>query len=409
MGYVKDLKLAQEAAGFHYLGAEEACPGCIANECLAARVADAATPGDCDFCGAMNTTTVALHDLFALMATSIRHEYEPSSTSDQVPVGSDRDLEMPTLDGAKLLDQLGNPLGHERLAEVFAESFEEVVDAEHWTGTLDERLVWGWQHFADELRSRTRFVFWRTPRSGGAGPVDIEPADMLDELEQVIRTAGLIIPFPKGQACFRGRKHAPHKVLATPQQLGPPPAHDAVSMRMSPPGIPMFYGATNEATALAELRGVAGEVATVGEWITVRDCHIVDFVRLPTIPSIFCHEEVPRRPYLRFVQRFVEEITRPVLAHDHPSIDYVPTQAVADYIRHCVKTDLGGPIDGVLYPSAMHAAGSNIAFFVSPEDLAGRSPLLALVELPKRHVAKGMTTTWKESALPEDSGSSALN
>ena len=100
MGYLKGLKDDQETVGFDYWGGEEACPACIADECLMAQVAEAATPGDCDFCGTTGTTTLSLHDLFVLMGTSIRREYEPVSSSDQIPFGSDWDFDVPTLDGA---------------------------------------------------------------------------------------------------------------------------------------------------------------------------------------------------------------------------------------------------------------------------------------------------------------------
>ena len=275
------------------------------------------------------------------------------------------------------------------------------MSVDYWAGRLDERLVWGWQRFADELRTRTRFVFWRAPSTSVAGSAEYEPADMLDALEQVIRRAGLILPFPARQRCYRGRKHDPEKVLSTAKKLGPPPAQNAVSMRMSPPGIAMFYGATDEATALAELRGIEGEVATVGEWVTAKESHIIDFCRLSQVPSIFCDEDAERRPYLRFVRRFVQEITRPVLAHDKPAIDYVPTQVVAEFIRHCIKTETGEPIEGVRYPSAMHQSGANIAFFVTASNLAGPEPLLKLIG-SKRYSATGMKTTWQESDAPAE-------
>lgn len=118
MGYLKGLKYDQEVAGFDYWGGEEACPACIADECLMVRVAE-----------------------------------------DQIPFGSDWDFEVPTVDGAELLNELGDPLRHERLAEVFAASFEDVVSVDyslaaigqpdarlssgHATRSPRRRYVWG--------------------------------------------------------------------------------------------------------------------------------------------------------------------------------------------------------------------------------------------------------------------------
>jgi hypothetical protein len=165
---------------------------------------------------------------------------------------------------------------------------------------------------------------------------------------------------------------------------------------MSPPGIAFFYAAFDEATALAELRGLDGEFATVAQWVTCRPTYIVDFARLPQVPSIFNRERAYLRPPIRFLHSFVREISKPVRAHDDPSVDYVPTQVVAEYIRHCIRSCGGEPVEGIMYPSAVRPGGTNLVFFPPPPEAAGESdPLVVMCGSPRRFEAVRTSTEWR--------------
>ena len=48
---------------------------------------------------------------------------------------------------------------------------------------------------------------------------------------------------------------------------------------------------------------------------------------------------------LKFLQSFAAEISRPIQAHEEP-LEYIPTQAVAEYLAGELK------LDGIIYPSA---------------------------------------------------------
>jgi hypothetical protein len=167
---------------------------------------------------------------------------------------------------------------------------------------------------------------------------------------------------------------------------------------MSPPGIAFFYAAADEKTALAELRGLDGEIATVAQWVTSRHTHVLDLVRLREVPSIFDREHAGLRPELRFLHRFSDEISKPVRAHDNPHVDYVPTQIVAEYVRHCV-TKFDEPVEGMIYSSAVEPGRSNIVFFVGQEQ-----DLLTMMPPPRTFEATSIRTDWK--AFPPKGGQS---
>ncbi len=394
MGLVKAMGEEQDDAGFSYWDNERVCSSCVVDGVLAAWVAGAGSAGVCSFCGTQQHHVVLVHDLFVEMGTCIQSEYTTNVTMDG-PV--------PTLDSNDLLYNLGEPLGEGRLREVFIEAFlTEWAERDYWVGSYDDRLLLGWEQFVELVKRHSRFVFFhpKAPR-----PADLEPADMpggvLDVIGDAITKSGLVIPLPAGQTVYRGRRHHPGQPLTSPAELGAPPPQLAGSQRMNPAGISYFYAAVDEATCLAELRGTEGDTATVATWITRRDSYIVDFVRLPEIPSIFDHEPAHNRSALRFLFRFAREIAKPLKPHDDPAVDYVPTQILSEYIRHCVQNWAGEPVEGVMYPSAARPNGTNVVFFVDNFDHHEARGLLKMYGEPQRHVAIEATTRWQAIEGPE--------
>jgi hypothetical protein len=352
--------------------------------------------GECDFCSSPDSQAVGLRDLFVEMSECIRHEYMPASISDDIP-GPEWELDPTSLSSTELLSEFDDPLGEGELAETFCRAFDDdwiLVGA--MFGTHEDHLRWGWEGFVETVKSSSRFVFLH-PAAGRTHEItEINTADMLDRLAQVIKNCGALILFPKGQPILRGRKHHPDAVLKSKDDLGAPPAGITPGQRMNPPGIPFFYGAHDERTALAELRGLDGEVATVASWRTVRDSYIVDLAGLVPVPSIFDHQPYASRPEMRFLHRFAVEISKPMRAHDNPDVDFVPTQVVAEFIRHCIHPpDSNEPIEGLRYDSAIQAGGTNLVFFA---DALNKQPLLEMIGTLERYEAIKVETNWNQES-----------
>jgi hypothetical protein len=129
---------------------------------------------------------------------------------------------------------------------------------------------------------------------------------------------------------------------------------------MSPAGIPMFYGAADECTAIAETYiAKAGRkaVATVGKFETARDFIILDLTKLPPVPSAYDQRLRHLRSGIAFLKEFVETLIQPITKNGRERIDYVPTQIVTEYFRCVHKTSSGDPINGILYRSSKDARG----------------------------------------------------
>jgi hypothetical protein len=229
--------------------------------------------GECDFCSSPDSQAVGLRDLFVEMSECIRHEYMPASISDDIP-GPEWELDPTSLSSTELLSEFDDPLGEGELAETFCRAFDDdwiLVGA--MFGTHEDHLRWGWEGFVETVKSSSRFVFLH-PAAGRTHEItEINTADMLDRLAQVIKNCGALILFPKGQPILRGRKHHPDAVLKSKDDLGAPPAGITPGRRMNPPGIPFFYGAHDERTALADpqaARDAAHKTHTRVQWRVCR-------------------------------------------------------------------------------------------------------------------------------------------
>jgi hypothetical protein len=136
---------------------------------------------------------------------------------------------------------------------------------------------------------------------------------------------------------------------------------------MSPAGIPMFYGASNVATAIAETARVGHDVASIGRFEPVRELWVVDLAQVPEIPSLFDEQRRGMRASLRFLHGFVRDLTRPVSRNGAEHIDYVPTQIVTEYLRYLFRFDENESVDGLVFTSSRDSSGECFVLFAERE------------------------------------------
>ena len=138
----------------------------------------------------------------------------------------------------------------------------------------------------------------------------------------------------------------------TPSRLGTCPRDKAKQAnRMSPAGIPMFYGANDALTAVREVGFLsANQYATWCAFETSQASTVIDFTGLPPVPSMFDPEMGGIRRLLIFLHRFVKQLSDRIRP-DFEQIDYVPTQIVTEYLLRIHGG--GGAVDGLLYPSSL--------------------------------------------------------
>ena len=140
-------------------------------------------------------------------------------------------------------------------------------------------------------------------------------------------------------------------ILETPaQELGPPPADYATAGRMNPEGIPVFYGAMDLATCLAEVRPPVGSYVVAGRFKLLKPVRVLDMNLLQEAyaePNYFDPNYVELSNRIAFLRQLVDELARPIMPGDEAK-EYLATQIVAEYLAH--KTN--PRVDGILYRSS---------------------------------------------------------
>jgi hypothetical protein len=134
------------------------------------------------------------------------------------------------------------------------------------------------------------------------------------------------------------------------RDVGPPPPSAAIAGRMNAAGISVFYGATDPGVALAEVRPPVGSKVLVAGFEVIQPLRLLDLTALDLVAdekgSIFDTDYIQRLKRAEFLRGLSERISKPAMPDNQPR-DYLPTQAIADYLA----TATNPPLDGIIYPS----------------------------------------------------------
>ncbi|QTN34832.1 RES family NAD+ phosphorylase [Cognatishimia activa] len=235
----------------------------------------------------------------------------------------------------------------------------------HYEEIMPENLQWHsqWDEFERLIKTEARF-FSRTAAS--------YLADLFDEIDQMrthdgrslIASAG---PDTEITSLFRGRVFQSEEPLLEAMRrpdlgLAAPPATAAASGRMNARGISVFYGATTPEIALAEVRPPVGSRAAIARFDMIRPLRLLDLSALAEIQesgSIFDQSYAYRLGRMMFLRTLSSKMARPVMPDDQ-ELEYLPTQAIADYL----STESKVPLDGILFPSVqVGGEGVNAVLF----------------------------------------------
>ena len=135
---------------------------------------------------------------------------------------------------------------------------------------------------------------------------------------------------------------------------------------MNPPGIPVFYAAEDEETAIAETIE-DGKDYTVGLFETRVPVRILDLASEVANQDYF-EMDSDELQGLRFLRRFSEAIAAPVARDDRNHVEYVPTQIVAEYFR-TVYPRRRERVDGIRWRSSLGARHQSYVLFATRADL----------------------------------------
>ena len=371
MGMAKELMMQALEQGWSFVDGDlVVCAKCFEDYAIRDFIRDRAIERKCSYCGRRSKKPIAvpMNDVLELIGEGLGYEY--ADPAEQNP-WDEGEYVFPTMDSRELFDEIGpiaqNDDVHEEIVGAFGgKTWNEKDLFGLWEGDV---LRYGWKDFVKAVKYKTRYVFLRARRKKGIVDRDaVPPAEMLGRIGKVINEVGLVREMKAGTPWHRVRVHDPAKAFTSAADLGTAPRSAALlSNRMSPAGIPMFYGAGDEATAIAETyTPEPGEpaVATVGTFETARDMWVVDLSSLPPFPSLFDEERRHLRSGISFLRDFVGDLARPIEKDGREHIEYVPTQVVTEYLRHIFKADGGYRVKGVIYQSSRNGGGKCCVLFV---------------------------------------------
>jgi hypothetical protein len=362
------------------------CPDCVCEPFFAQYIQGSATrKAKCSYCG--SRPALPLDKLLPLVVQGLETEYDMPENG-MGWCSAEGGWLGKTWDTWELLHELG--ISWEVCRDLSAHIHTDCwCDRDPYSLRDHQELSYDWERFAHMVKHEARYVFFR------AAPVE-EPSEdppcpelyrILDALGAIAGQIKLVRQLRKGHEIFRARQTRNGSSYATVEDLGPPSEDKAkASSRMSPAGIPMFYGSLDPATCLEEIRPGAGQAftATRAAWRVLRGLQVLDLTQLPDLPSLFDPENNWKRTPVRFMRDFLRDFQKPVVKDGREHIDYVPTQVVTEYFRHVYEAEDGERLAGIIYPSAAKVGGQSCVFFCGPEgccmvDEATAEHLLGLV------------------------------
>lgn len=360
------------------------CAQCIGEDFLRALVEKDGKVGQCNYCEETGPV-ISLEELanYIEIAFSTHFARTPSEPDDWESLMM-RDKESnyewyrdgePTvyaiMDAANIPEDAARAI-QEILANRY-ESFDEIdigVEGEfspdaYYIEIMPEDSEWldGWHLFEKTIKSEARFFSKTAAKQLSA---------LFDNIEEMRTLQGqsLIIDAGPGSnhthlyraRVFQSDDKLKSAISRPDLELSAPPSHLASAGRMNARGISVFYGATDVLTALAEVRPPVGSQVVVAQFEIVRPIKLLDLTALGNVHetgSIFDPDYAYRLGRQMFLRELSQRIVRPVMPDDQDS-EYLPTQAIADFLA----TEGKVPLDGILYPSVqVDGLGLNVVLF----------------------------------------------
>jgi hypothetical protein len=359
------------------------CHRCVGESYLRKEIALKGTKLRCSYCGTA-ARTYSIGDLVDRVETAFEQHYTRTfdqPTSWQQTLLSDRESTYDwQRDGEPVVDAIMNAAD---MPEDAARDIQQILDERH--GDFDSVAAgeetdfaddshyeekgqtdgtWGaeWSHFEHTLKTEARFF----SQSAAAHLASVfEGLDTLKTREgrTLVAMAGPGTPLTviHRARVFQSPDDLKVALCRPDNHLGSPPPQLANAGRMNARGISVFYGATEPSVALAEVRPPVASHVVVARFDIITPLRLLDLTALSDVHlegSIFDPDFAARLERAMFLRSLSQRISRPVLPNDE-AFEYLPTQAVADFLAS--QTNV--PLDGIIFPSVQARVGLNVVLF----------------------------------------------
>lgn len=367
MGIAKSWMIEMQERGYGESD-DHICPNCVSDGFLQNWIQRNAIAKECSFCGEKSDKPIAasFEDFSGTVLHGLYFDWNEPTDEGIMYISREGGWQAPLSTTLEILYDAGiteNDDVIEALGGMI--ECEAWVERELYRGTDSERLTWAWSSFKDYTKNYARYFFLQADDHEHDG---LTPAFVLSSVAEMIPKLageGLLQVVTNTTEIVRIRVDiVPHDRAG---MIGTPKAeHAKQSNRMSPAGIPMFYGALDQETARAETFDLAlhaGMTLSVGTFLPVRDLTLLNLADLPPVPSVFDADRAKYIHPLRFLEAFAADISQPIARDGREHIEYVPTQIVTEFFRRIFRLPDGSAIDGIIYGSAKNADGKAVVLF----------------------------------------------
>lgn len=200
-----------------------------------------------------------------------------------------------------------------------------------------------WDDFVNALKTRNRFH------------THYMDLNLLERFCSYIRK-----PYRAGEIFYRCRISTKYGIPI--EEMGAPPIEKTTDGRANVRGIRCLYLGDTAETTIYEVRAGAYDYVTVGKFELKRDIIVVDLKKInqisPFIEGLDCLEYAINKDYLNKIN---DEMGK-IMKRSDSSLDYIPTQYIADFIKSIVHDDVQEYM-GIEYKSVMYSEGYNLAVF----------------------------------------------
>jgi hypothetical protein len=360
------------------------CWKCVEDEYLKEIVREKGQPDQCSICDGDQENAFTASDIADLLDPIMQEHF---TQGPEVKKFGQDDTEWYEQEGDPLSfhmqEVIGQYLGFEdEIAEALVDNedvWEPDGDIPFFDSTADyvSKPIYPyayyeqWAYALEDLKHRRRFF-----SSAAASLFErlFEGVDTRKSWSSETRAnQDVVWELPTGSDLFRARVCGSFSVEDAYKEplkyVGPPPADRTRTGRMNVEGVPIFYGATDCETCLAEVRPALGSEVVAIKLQTTKPLRVLDFTRLEKSYSRLSYfqpdfnEQAEKGSFLRRLQSL---ISQPIVPGREP--DYLITQTMTEYLAYVHNK----PFDGILFRSVQRAKGVNAVLF---PDSAGTFPI----------------------------------
>ncbi|MBK8622623.1 MAG: RES domain-containing protein [Saprospiraceae bacterium] len=380
MGQVKQRMIEMNARNISSVPDKNLCIKHIDDTTIKRFIRENYTSGYCDYCK-KEVKVVSLEDLLEFMMLGISNFYEDAANFMSYNGREGGYLGETFTPDELIQERIGLETDPFELTEDIVNSIEDIAwsEPDMYNDTKRDELMYHWSFFKNLIKHKSRFLFQQNQSSNNSQ----NAFAILKEVGQITKSLNLIKKIEKGTIIYRCRQHHSNEVISEKKKLVSPPEEYAIyPNRFSPSGISMLYSAFDPTTAFLETisrKDKKKDSITISKFKLKKEIYVVDFNRLPKLPSIFDYKKVKTHYLIRFLYDLEREFTQEIKKDGKEHIEYVPTQVVTEYFRYPFNKNRQNIIEGIVYPSSKNKSKSSSVIFWNNEECLEYLELVDLV------------------------------